>query len=40
MFFRHQKMDDDLKLKSDWLNYTPEWSLGGKCPYQALMMML
>ena len=24
MFFRHQKMDDDLKLRPEWEPYTPK----------------
>jgi len=23
MFFRHQRMDDDLKLRPEWVPYTP-----------------
>ena len=25
LFFRHQRMDDDLKLKPEWLPYTPKY---------------
>jgi len=25
MFFRHQRMDDDLKIKPEWTQYTPKY---------------
>jgi len=25
LFFRHQRMDDDLKLKPEWVPYTPKY---------------
>ena len=33
LFFRHQKMDDDIKLQPSWSDYVPRWSLDGKCPF-------
>ena len=32
LFFRHQLMEDDLKVMPDWIPYVPNYSLGGKCP--------
>jgi len=32
LFFRHQKMDDDVKLVPAWGNYVSRFSLDGKCP--------
>lgn len=32
LFFRHQKMDDDVKINPDWDQYLPKYSTGGKCP--------
>jgi hypothetical protein len=37
LYFRHQRMDDDLKLKPEWEPYVGRYSLGGKCPYQKMM---
>lgn len=34
LFFRHQKLDDDVKLRPTWNDYLPRWSLDGKCPFQ------
>lgn len=34
LFFRHQKLDDDIKLRPAWNDYLPRWSLDGKCPFQ------
>ena len=30
MFFRHQRMDDDLKLKPEWEPYTPNPNVFGE----------
>ena len=40
LFFRHQKMDDDLKLQPDWAPYVPKYSLDGKCPYEKMLQQL
>ena len=37
LFFRHQIFTDDLKLKPEWKQYTPLYSLDGKCPYQKML---
>jgi len=39
-FIRHQKMNDDLALRSNWVPYTNQYSLGNKCPYQVAMNKL
>lgn len=33
MFFRHQKMDDDLKFNPAWEPFVARYSLDGKCPF-------
>ena len=33
LFFRHQKMDDDVKFHPEWVPYLPTYSQNGKCPY-------
>lgn len=39
LFFRHQKMDDDLKIEPSWEKYTdkfwklPFTNLAAKCPF-------
>lgn len=33
LFFRHQKMDDDVKYHPEWVPYLPTFSKGGKCPF-------
>jgi hypothetical protein len=33
LFFRHQKMDDDIKIYPQWEQYTRKYSTGGKCPF-------
>ena len=33
LFFRHQKMNDDIKYNPEWEKYLPKYSLGGKCPF-------
>ena len=40
LFFRHQKMDDDLKLMPEWEPYVPKYSLNGKCPYESMLQQL
>jgi len=30
MYFRHQRMDDDLKLRPEWLPYTPNPKVFGE----------
>jgi len=37
LFFRHQFMNDDLKLHPEWVPYTASYKLGGKCPYQTML---
>jgi len=37
LFYRHQYMDDDLKLRPEWKPYTASYKLGGKCPYQTML---
>ena len=32
LFFRHQKMNDDVKMHPEWIPYLATYSLGGKCP--------
>ena len=34
LFFRHQRLDDDVGLRPAWEPYLPRWSLDGKCPFQ------
>lgn len=36
LFFRHQKADEDLKLKPEWNPFLPRYSLNGKCPFQVV----
>lgn len=33
LFFRHQRADDDLKLRPDWEPYMPKFKLGSGCPF-------
>jgi len=33
LFFRHQKMNDDIKFHPEWTPYLPTFSSGGKCPF-------
>jgi hypothetical protein len=40
LFFRHQKMEDDIALKPEWKPYVGTWGVGDlfsnleqKCPY-------
>ena len=40
MFFQHQIVTDDIKLKPEWKNYYSLHSLDGKCPYQAMLQNL
>lgn len=40
LFFRHQKMDDDLEIHPEWKPYVPLESLWGKCPYKQMMESL
>ena len=40
MFIRHQKMDNDIKLKPSWKPYYASYKLGGKCPYEAMLQEL
>ena len=37
LFFRHQLMDGDLKVKPEWTPYVPKYSLSGKCPYEHML---
>ena len=37
LFFRHQRMDDDLKFHPEWEPYTPRYSLNGKCPFEKML---
>ena len=36
LYFRHQKMDEDLKLRPDFEPFTPRYSLNGGCPFKFL----
>ena len=40
LFFRHQRMDDDLEIIPEWAPYVPKFSLKGKCPYQNMLQQL
>ena len=40
LFYRHQKMDDDLEIHPEWKPYVPLESLHGKCPYQNMLKKL
>ena len=33
LFFRHQKMSDDLEIHPEWKPYVRSYKLGGLCPY-------
>ena len=35
MFFRHQRMEDDLKLRPEWEPYTPKFSVFGNTVEEA-----
>ena len=38
LFFRHDFMDDDLKVRPEWTPYVPRFDLdGGKCPYETMI---
>jgi hypothetical protein len=37
LFFQHQIISDDFKLKPEWKPYYAQHSLGGKCPYQTML---
>ena len=37
---RHQKLDDDIKLKPEWEPYYASFKLGGKCPYEKMLQEL
>lgn len=37
LFFRHQRTDEDVKLRPEWDPYYARYSLDGKCPYQKLL---
>jgi len=28
LYFRHMRMDDDLRVKPEWKDYIPEWDRG------------
>ena len=40
LFIRHQKLDEDLKLKPQWTPYSASYKLGGKCPYEKMLQEL
>lgn len=40
MFIRHQKLDEDIKLKPEWMPYYASYKLGGKCPYEKMLQEL
>jgi len=40
LFFRHQLMDDDVKIHPEWAEYIPSYKNGGKCPYQTMLQAL
>ena len=40
LFFRHQKVDTDLKFKPGWKPYYASYKLGGKCPYEKMLQEL
>lgn len=40
LFFRHQKMDEDLALHPEWRAFVEYASLGGKCPYELMLTKL
>lgn len=40
LFFRHQLMDDDVKIHPEWAPYVPSYKNGGKCPYQNMLQAL
>ena len=35
MFFRHQRMEDDLKLRPEWEPYTPKFRVFGNTVEEA-----
>ena len=37
LFFRHQRIEDDLKFRPEWTPYEASYKLGGKCPYQNML---
>merc|ERR1712195_262633 len=37
MFFRHQKLDMDVKYQPGWTPYYASYKLDGKCPYEAML---
>lgn len=40
MFFRHQKLNMDLKYQPGWTPYYASYKLDGKCPYEAMLQEL
>ena len=40
LFFRHQKVDTDLKFQPGWKPYYASYKLGGKCPYEKMLQEL
>ena len=40
MFFRHQKMDADLRYQPGWKPYYASYKLNGKCPYEKMLQEL
>jgi len=37
LFYRHERADDDIKIKPEWKDYYPKYSKGAKCPFAALI---
>lgn len=40
LHYRHQNMEEDLKLMPSWRDYTMSYKLGGKCPYETMLQEL